>query len=78
MVEYLTCRDRRGAFLAPLGIGRGKNHGTIDVYLAKEKCYAIENLCNLDKIPTSDFKVYNLPTKIEGLDVYPTRILVEF
>jgi len=78
VVEYLASRGVNMIGIDTLGVGRGKNHGTIDVYLAKEKCFAIENLCNLDKIPTSGFKVYNLPTKIEGLDVYPTRILVEF
>lgn len=61
-----------------LGIGKGKNHGVIDVLLGKEKKYAIENLCNLDKIPKTGFKVYCLPTKIEGLDALPTRIVVEF
>ncbi|WP_028855801.1 cyclase family protein [Psychrilyobacter atlanticus] len=61
-----------------LGIGRGKNHGTIDKLLGKAKKYAIENLCNLDKIPAKGFKVYCLPTKIEGLDALPARILVEF
>lgn len=61
-----------------LGIGRGKNHGTLNKLLGKVKKYAIENLCNLDKIPVKGFKVYCLPTKIEGLDALPVRILVEF
>lgn len=60
-----------------LGLG-GKNHGLIDVYLGKNKTYAIENFTNLDKIPDENFKVYCLPMKIEGLDAFPARILVEF
>ena len=38
----------------------------------------LENLSNLDKIPTKDFKVYCLPMKIEAIDALPARILVEF
>ncbi|WP_315081105.1 hypothetical protein [uncultured Clostridium sp.] len=34
-----------------LGLGVGRNHGIIDVYLGKNKTYAMENLANLDKIP---------------------------
>ncbi|WP_319203360.1 cyclase family protein [uncultured Ilyobacter sp.] len=60
------------------GLGRGKNHGIIDKILGDSKKYAIENLCNLDKIPKDNFKVYCLPSKIEGLDALQTRILVEF
>lgn len=61
-----------------LGLGRGRNHGLIDVYLGKNKSYTIENLANLDKIPEEGFKVYCLPMKIEGIDGLPARILVDF
>jgi len=61
-----------------LGIGKNKNHGTIDKLLGKAKKYAIENLCNLDKVPTNGFKVYCFPSKIEGLDALPARLIVEF
>ena len=61
-----------------LGLGVSKNHGIIDKYLGDHKMYAIENLCNLKNIPNKNFKVYCLPMKIEGLDGYPARILVEF
>ena len=47
-------------------------------YLAKNKIYGIENLCNLKNIPTKDFKVYCLPIKVEGIDAQPARVLVEF
>lgn len=50
----------------------------VDKYLGDHKMYAIENLCNLKNIPNKNFKVYCLPMKIEGLDGYPARILVEF
>jgi len=36
--------------------------------LGKTKKYAIENLCNLGKTPI----------KIEGLDAFPARILMNF
>ena len=61
-----------------LGLGVSKNHGIIDKYLGDHKMYAIENLCNLKNIPNKNFKGYCLPMKIEGLDGYSTRILVEF
>ena len=61
-----------------LGLGVSKNHEIIDKYLGDHKMYAIENLCNLKNIPNKNFKVYCLPMKIEGLDGYPARILVEF
>jgi len=78
LIEKLSRMDINMIGIDALGIGRGKNHGTIDKLLGKAKKYAIENLTNLDKIPNSDFKVYCLPTKVEGIDVFPTRILVEF
>lgn len=78
VIEFLASKKVNMIGIDTLGLGRGKNHGKIDVYLAKEGRYAIENLCNLDQIPSKDFKVYCLPTKIEGLDVFPTRILVEY
>ena len=61
-----------------ISIEVSKNHGIIDKYLGDHKMYAIENLCNLKNIPNKNFKVYCLPMKIEGLDGYPARILVEF
>lgn len=60
-----------------LGLGKKRNHGLIDTYLGENKKYAIENLTNLNKIPEKDFKVYCLPIKVEGLDAFPARILVE-
>ena len=78
LIESLASMDINMIGIDALGIGRGKNHGTIDKLLGKAKKYAIENLCNLDKIPSHNFKVYCLPTKIEGLDALPTRIIVEF
>ncbi|GAA0730314.1 cyclase family protein [Clostridium malenominatum] len=37
------------------GIQHGKNHVAIDKYVENRKCYVVENICNLDKVP-SDFK----------------------
>ncbi len=37
------------------GIQHGKNHVAIDKYVEDKKCYVVENICNLDKVP-SDFK----------------------
>lgn len=61
-----------------IGLGAGRNHGVIEVYLGKHQAYAIENLTNLRAIPEAGFRIYCLPMKIEGVDVLPTCILVEF
>lgn len=78
VIEYLVDRKVNMIGIDALGLGRGRNHGLIDVYLGKHKSYTIENLANLDKIPEDGFKVYCLPMKIEGIDGLPARILVEF
>lgn len=78
VIEYLVSKNVNMIGIDTLGLGKGKNHGLIDVYLGKNKSYSIENLTNLDKIPEEGFKVYCLPIKMEGIDVLPTRILVEF
>lgn len=78
VIEYLVDKKVNMVGIDALGIGAGRNHGIIDVFLGKHGAYAIENLTNLDKIPEKDFRVYCLPMKIEGLDAFPARILVEF
>ena len=78
VMEYLVEKEVNMIGIDTLGLGLGKNHGTTDVFLGKHGAYAIENLANLDQIPEKEFKVYCLPMKIEGLDAFPTRILVEF
>jgi kynurenine formamidase len=78
VIEYLVEKKVNMIGIDALGLGRGRNHGLIDVYLGKHKSYTIENLANLDKIPEEGFKVYCLPMKIEGIDGLPARILVEF
>lgn len=78
VIEYLVENKVNMIGIDALGLGQGRNHGVIDIFLGEKGCYAIENLKNLDKIPQKDFKVYCLPMKIEGLDALPARILVEF
>ena len=78
VIEYLVEKKVNMIGIDTLGLGRGRNHGIIDEFLAKNKIYGIENLCNLKSIPQKDFKVYCLPIKAEGLDALPARLLVEF
>lgn len=78
LIQELIKLDINMVGVDTLGFGIGKNHGTIDRILEEAGKYAIENLTNLDKIPLDNFKVYCLPTKIEGLDALPVRILVEY
>lgn len=78
VMEYLVEKKVNMIGIDTLGLGLGKNHGLIDVFLGKHGSYAIENLANLDQIPEKGFRVYCLPMKIEGIDAFPARILVEF
>lgn len=78
VIEYLVNKKVNMIGIDTLGLGLKRNHGIIDEYLAKNKIYAIENLCNLKSIPDENFKVYCLPIKVEGIDALPTRVLVEF
>lgn len=77
-IEYLVNKKVNMIGIDTLGLGFGRNHGAIDVYLDKNKTYAIENLANINKIPENNFKVYCLHMKIEGLDALPARISMEF
>jgi len=78
IMEYLVEKKVNMIGIDTLGLGRGRNHGLIDVFLGKSGIYAIENLTNLNKIPKNNFRVFCLPMKIEGLDALPARIMVEF
>ena len=78
VMEYLVNKKVNMIGIDTLGLGLRRNHGVIDDYLAENKIYGIENLCNLKNIPNKDFKVYCLPIKVEGLDAQPARVLVEF
>lgn len=78
LIEKLSTMNINMIGIDALGLGRSRNHGTIDKLLGKAGKYAIENLCNLDNIPTENFDVYCLPSKTEGLDALQTRILVNF
>lgn len=79
-LEVISHLSSKGANMigtdAP-GLGRGRNHALIDKFLGDREQWAIENLVNLEALPTSGFKVYCLPLKIQGLDALPARILAE-
>lgn len=77
IIEYLVSKGANMIGIDALGLGQGKNHGKIDVYLGQEKKYAIENLTNLKDLPPTDFKVMCLPIKMENIDVLPARIIAE-
>lgn len=74
VIEYLVDKKVNMIGIDTLGLGIRRNYGLIDVYLDKNKTYAI----NLENIPEENFKVYCFPMKVEGLDDPPARILVEF
>ena len=78
VIEYLVEKKVNMIGIDTLGLGLRRNHGIVDEYLAKNKIYGIENLCNLKSIPDENFKVYCLPIKVEGIDALPARVLVEF
>ena len=78
VIEYLASKNVNMIGIDALGLAKGRKHGEIDRFLGKEGKYSIENLTNLDRIPESNFKVYCLPIKVEGIDAWPARVLVEF
>ncbi|VYU64636.1 hypothetical protein [Clostridium tertium] len=78
VIEYLASKNVNMIGIDALGLAKGRMHGEIDRFLGKEGKYSIENLTNLDRIPESNFKVYCLPIKVEGIDAWPARVLVEF
>lgn len=77
ILEWLVEKEINMVGIDALGLGRGKNHGVCDRYLAGHKIYVIENLVNLDLIGEPVFKVYCFPLKISETDAIPARVLVE-
>jgi kynurenine formamidase len=59
------------------GLGRKKNHGLYDKYLADNNIFVIENLANLHLIREQVFKVYCFPLSIANVEAIPARIIVE-
>jgi kynurenine formamidase len=60
-----------------LGLGKGKNHGVFNRYLADKGIYIIENLINLNSINHEIFTVYCFPLNIDALGAVPSRVVVE-
>ncbi len=78
VIEFLIERKITMAGIDALGLGLGKNHGTYDRLLADNEMYAIENLRNLDRLPTdADFRVYCFPIRLPGVEALPARIVAE-
>lgn len=56
-----------------IGIQHGKDHVVIDKYVEDKGAYVIENICNLDKVP-SEFKVNIKWTQLEGATAIKVEI----
>lgn len=77
VLEYLVGRRINMIGIDAPGIGKGENHPAYEAYAAEHGACVIQNLTNLWKVPKSGFSVYCFPSKFEGLDAIPARILVE-
>ena len=77
VIEWLTKKKINMVGIDALGLGKRKNHGAYDRYLAGNGIYIIENLINLDFIINETFKVYCFPLSIDNLEAIPARVLVE-
>jgi len=77
VIEWLSEKKINMVGIDALGLGKGKNHGAYDRYLAGNGIYIIENLINLDLIKNETFKVYCFPLSIDNLEAIPARVLVE-
>jgi kynurenine formamidase len=77
IIEWLSKRKVNMVGIDALGLGKGKNHGAYDKYLAGNGIYVIENLINLDSIKDEIFTVYCFPLNIENLEAIPARVVVQ-
>lgn len=77
VIEWLVSKKVNMVGIDALGLGRNKNHGLYDKYLADNNVFAVENLVNLDQIGDREFKVYCFPISIAGIEAVPARIAVE-
>ncbi len=77
VIEWLTKKKINMVGIDALGLGKGKNHGAYDRYLAGKGIYIIENLTNLDFIKNETFKVCCFPLTVDNLEAIPARVLVE-
>ena len=77
VLEWLIDEKINMVGIDALGLGRSKNHGTYDRYLAKHGIFIIENLTNLNLIKKEEFKVYCFPLNIENIEAIPARVVVE-
>lgn len=60
------------------GVRRGKEHTPKDQYCAEHGVYIIENLCNLQELPTfEDFIIYTFPMSYAEMTGLPCRIVAE-
>jgi len=77
ILEWLVEKQVNMVGIDARGLGRGRNHGACDRYLADNKIFVIENLVKLDIISKHSFTVYCFPLKICNTDAIPARVLVE-
>lgn len=57
-----------------LDIGKSTDHKAHTTFLPNQ-LYGLENLANLEKLPTADFSLYALPSKIEDATGSLTRVI---
>ena len=77
VVQWLASMGVNAVGIDALGFGQDRRHSEFDRFLARADVFVIENLTNLCRVPTSEFRVYCFPLSIEGIDAIPARVLVD-
>jgi len=77
VLDFLAIKGINMVGIDALGLGKGKNHGIYDRYLASKGVFIIENLTNLDLIKKESFIVYCFPLSVENLEAIPARVVVD-
>ncbi|HOC77807.1 MAG TPA: cyclase family protein [Methanofastidiosum sp.] len=77
VLDFLVGKGINMVGIDALGLGKGKNHGIYDRYLASKGVFIIENLTNLDLIKKESFMVYCFPLSVENLEAIPARVVVD-
>jgi len=77
VIEWLANKKINMVGIDAPGLGKRKNHGLYDKFLADKNVYVIENLTNLDLIKKKIFKVYCFPFSVENFEAIHARVVVE-
>lgn len=78
LIEELLNRGVSLIGIDGAGIRRGKEHTAADQLCADRDTFVVENLAQLDELPTErSFVVHTYPVRFEGMTGLPCRVIAE-